>query len=205
MNNAKVQLSADELALIQNAEWLLTKNKLIEKVFLLFGDVAHEVRDKITGQPGLLPGEVTAIAPKISKGENYKGLPYVMLDYPRFFGKEDIFAVRVLFWWGNFISITLHIKGKYKEQYLPRIIQQLPLLQQYDFSAGISDDEWRHEFEEDNYTSLRQYDTRTIEAMLSANHFCKLSSKIPLQQWNQAGKLLIELYEVIFNSISSID
>ena len=61
-------------------------------------------------------------SPKISKGENYKGLPWLVLDYPRYFNKEDIFAIRTLFWWGNFFSITLHISGKYKMRYEKKII-----------------------------------------------------------------------------------
>lgn len=199
--NAKIQLSAEELELVQDAGWLLTKNKVIDKVFALFGEVAHNVRD-IVLPTSVLPDEVLAVSPKISKGENYKGLPYVMLDYPRLFGKEDIFAIRVMFWWGNFISITLHLKGKYKEQYVPAIVQKLSLLQQHHFAVSISDDEWRHEFEEDNYRLLSAYDSPAIEKILSANAFCKLSSKIPLQRWNEASKLLEELYKVILNSIS---
>ena len=49
--------------------------------------------------------------PKIAKGENYLQLPYVLLDYPRCFDKENIFAIRTMFWWGNFFSITLHLSG----------------------------------------------------------------------------------------------
>ena len=48
----------------------------------------------INGKPDFLPAEMLFHSPKISKGENYKGLPYVMLDYPRCFGKTDIFAIR---------------------------------------------------------------------------------------------------------------
>jgi hypothetical protein len=201
MSDAKIQLSTEELELAQNAGWLLTKNKVIEKAFHLFGEVAHRVRDVIIQVPVLLPAEITAAAPKISKGENYNGLPYVMLDYPRLFGKEDIFAVRVMFWWGHFISITLHIKGQYKQKYLPSIVNNLSLLQQHGFCIGISDDEWRHEFAEDNYASLAHYNRQAVEEMLAAVNFCKLSAKIPVQQWNQATGLLADLYEVIFTAI----
>ena len=65
-----------------------------------------------------LPEEVLIQSPKISRGENYNGLPYVMLDYPRCFGKEDVFAMRTMFWWGNFFSITWHLKGKYSKEYI---------------------------------------------------------------------------------------
>ena len=89
MNVAKIQLSAEELSLVQNAGWLLTKNTIIEKVYALFGDIAHlslsrfsGMRDNLNANPAILLSEVLIPSPKISRGENYGGLPWVMLDYP---------------------------------------------------------------------------------------------------------------------------
>ena len=36
MNDAKVHLSAEEFELVKNAEWILTKNGIIQKVYDLF-------------------------------------------------------------------------------------------------------------------------------------------------------------------------
>ena len=65
--------------------------------------------------------QVWQISPKISKGEAYRGLPWLMLDYPRYFGKEGHLSIRVFFWWGNFIAIYLHSSGVYgsKLMHLP--------------------------------------------------------------------------------------
>ncbi len=35
-----------------------------------------------------------------------------MLDYPRAFGRDSIFACRTFFWWGRFFSLTLHLAGR---------------------------------------------------------------------------------------------
>ena len=201
MNDAKIQLSADELALVQNADWLLTKNKIIEKVFELFGETAHEIRGLISHRQIALPPEVLTAAPKISKGEKYLGLPYVMLDYPRLFGKEDLFAIRVMFWWGHYFSVTLHMKGRYKEQYLPVLTKNLSLLQQNDFYVCIEKNEWRHEFAADNYSSLRQQELPVMTKMLLESLFCKVSAKISLQQWNESKARVKNLYGVLFKSI----
>ena len=58
-----------------------------------------------------LPEAVIQSSPKITRGENYQLLPYVILDYPRCFQKEQVFAIRTMFWWGKGISITLHVSG----------------------------------------------------------------------------------------------
>jgi uncharacterized protein (DUF1015 family) len=92
---ANVSLSAFELQLVTDPVWILTKTQIIEKVYNLFGDVSQLYQQHQHMQQ--LPSALTALAPKISKGENYEGLPYVMLDYPRCFSREDVFAVRSFF------------------------------------------------------------------------------------------------------------
>jgi hypothetical protein len=201
MDVAKIQLSAEELSLVQNAGLLLTKNTIIEKVFELFGEIAHEIRDDLAAKPGLLQEEVLVPSPKISKGENYKGLPWVILDYPRFFNREDTFAIRTFFWWGHYFTVTLHLKGKYKTQYQQQLLNNLPLLASRQFHICISGEEWRHELEEDNYKLLTQLNNSAVEKILLANDFCKLSAKISLPQWNRSKELLIDLYETIVTSI----
>ncbi|RYG23967.1 MAG: hypothetical protein EOO01_43830, partial [Chitinophagaceae bacterium] len=110
MNFTKLQLSAEELAMVGDSHWLLTKNSIMQKAYLLFGEAAASLQSALAGESGQ-GAEFFLPSPKIAKGENYKGLPYVMLDYPRHFGKEDIFAFRTMFWWGNFLSFTWHLKG----------------------------------------------------------------------------------------------
>src|ERR1700743_3182070 len=83
--------------------------------------------------------------PKISRGENYRGLPWVMLDYPRVFGREDVLAIRTMFWWGHGFSVTLHLKGKYQELFLPVIRRRQHELSAQGFYMGVGADEWRHE------------------------------------------------------------
>jgi len=201
MDAAKIQLSTEELSLVQNAHWLLTKNTIIEKVYTLFGNIAHQMRDNLNANPAFLLSEVLIPSPKISKGENYGGLPWVMLDYPRLFNRQDTFAIRTLFWWGHFFSVTLHLKGCYKQQYQQNLLTNLPVLASRDFYLCISGDEWRHEFEEDNYKPLTQLNSSAVEEILLANDFCKLSAKISLPQWNRSKELIIDLNETIVASV----
>jgi hypothetical protein len=186
INDAKIALSPAEMELVQNAGLLLTKNAIIDKVYLMFGDIAERMR---------VPGDFGP-APKISRGENYLGLPWVMLDYPRLFGKEDILAVRIFFWWGNFFSITLHLKGKYLQQHRQTILKQLPLLKKYGFHICVSNDEWRHEFTADNYVPVQE---AMLKEILNAGAFCKLSVRISLEEWSRVKIMAGEIYEVIFS------
>ena len=196
MNLTKIQLSQEELLLVQNAEWLLTKNRIIGKVYDMFGLLLIDAQ-KVFSRPSLLPPEIFVTPPKISKGENYNGLPYVMLDYPRCFGKTDIFAIRTMFWWGNFFSTTLHLKGKYKNELAPLLKEHLPVLADNHFFVNIHQDEWRNDFEHDNYLPILSADPSTLTDNLIRKDFCKMSGKIALDEWNEAYVKLLGFYEII--------
>jgi hypothetical protein len=149
MNPAKIQLSAEEMELVQNSQWLLTKNTIIGKVSILFGWLAQQARAFINANKIPLLPEVMQLSPKISKGNQYHGLPYLMLDYPRYFGKEDVFAIRSFFWWGNYFSVTLHLKGKYKDLYSGNYFQTGPAREWFYYDNR--DDEWGKDASEANY------------------------------------------------------
>ncbi len=117
MNGAKIQLSSSELELVTDTSWILTKNSIIERLVQGLAGLSEAYRPIWEG--AVLPGGPYPSSPKISKGENYKGLPWIVLDYPRLFGREDVLAVRTLFWWGHYFSVTLHLKGSHKDALLP--------------------------------------------------------------------------------------
>jgi len=139
-------------------------------------------------------------APKISKGENYLGLPYVVLDYPRLFGREDVLAIRTMFWWGHYFSVTLHLKGRYKDLFLPVIKARLRELMDAGFHIAVSTDEWRHEVEVDNYRVLEE----TVMNDIAEGHpFLKLSAKCGLDKWNEAPEILFGLHKVLLRVLAA--
>ena len=84
MDATKIRLSAKEAELIANADWILTKNEILKKVKHLLEELMKEQQKHIRSCHGL-PAEILVPPPKISKGENYRGLPYLVLDHPRYF------------------------------------------------------------------------------------------------------------------------
>ena len=149
-DQTKIHLSPYEAGLLSNSEWILTKNTIIKKAKWLLEEVQQNIFDYTRLQSTIFPKEVITISPKISKGENYKGLPWLMLDYPRYFDKENIFAIRIMFWWGNFFSTTLHLSGHYKQKYHQAIIHSYEDLHKNEFYLCINDEQWDHHFEKEN-------------------------------------------------------
>ncbi|MGN6616880.1 MAG: hypothetical protein ACTHJ5_06845 [Ilyomonas sp.] len=193
MQNTNVKLSENELALVTNASFILTKNRIIEKVYLLFGELSEAYKELVAEINNTFTLEVSSISPKIYKGEQYEGLPYVMLDHPRYFTKEAVCAVRSLFWWGNFFSINLHISGKYQADFLTAIPKKKSGMDNWLFDTG--EDEWSHRLDKKELFSavLKKYSMED----LSKRKYIKLSKKIPLEKWDNAFDFFIENYKEI--------
>jgi len=203
MNVAKIRLSQKEMELINNPDWILTKNGILEKTKLLLENLQFLQQQYLQSRAVYLPEEVFKSLPKISKGENYKGLPYLILDYPRCFDKENICAIRIMFWWGNFFSCTLHLSGRYKQLFSPKIIASYPSLKEIDFFCCVQENEWEHHFEKSNYLPLFQMSKYDFETALHKNSFVKLAKKIPLQQWDDAQEKLLDYFKQIIEIITA--
>ena len=154
MQETKIQFSNSEMELICNKEIILTKNKAVQKIIQLFEALQEEMFVYAKGHPQFLQNKIFSVNSKISRGENYLGLPYLILDYPRCFEREDIFTIRTMFWWGNFYSTTLHIAGRFKNQFVQKIVSAYEILSNDGFYIGINSDPWQHHFEEGNYKKI---------------------------------------------------
>ncbi len=190
-------LTAYEMQLITDTQMLVTKNIIIQKVYELFGDLTEEYKKELRNKS---PENLHFINPKISRGENYLGLPYVMLDFPRQFGKTDVFAVRSFFWWGNFFSITLQLAGKYYQQYAFAIENAISKNLFTDWHINTMQNQWDHHFESNNYSLL----VNGIHFNHNEYSFLKLAKKIPLSQWDQTNSFFTENFTFLLHTLFSM-
>ncbi len=195
--SAKITLSALERKLISDPEWILAKNEVIRKVSFLFG----ELSERFTSNPltNKLPEEVRKIPPKISKGEQYKGLPYLMLDYPRLFEKENVFAIRTFFWWGHFFSSTLHLKGRYSSMYVSEIVKMIESETGIDWMINCSEEEWIHDLgEKQNWLNVSKF--KPIET--EGKKLIKIAVLLPVEKWDEAGSFLEKIHNLYLRALT---
>lgn len=191
MDESKIQLSEEEWQLVQNSAWILTKQAVIEKVYHLFGRLAHQSQAVLQSPHGL-PAEALHHSPKISKGEQYRRMPWVVLDYPRFFSKEHVFAIRHFFWWGHYFSSTLQLKGRFQQALAPAILEAA--------SAGkLAGHYWSAGGDEFNF-DVREGYTKMEERLPAPGEwqnapFVKLTVIHPLEQWNEMPARLLQAFE----------
>jgi hypothetical protein len=192
-DTTKVTLSDSQLAMATDKNIILTKRAVVETAGVLFNSLIPYINESFS-HVILDTAKLSSSIPKITKGENYNGFPYVILDYPAVFEKENIFAIRTMFWWGNFISITLHLSGKYKKYFEKSILKNLK--NENDFFIAIAKTEWQHHFEEDNYKKISAINDGEMKT-IQENNFIKIALKYELHHWNLMQSILPEGYKKI--------
>ena len=109
----------------------------------------------------------------------------MVLDYPRRFSAETIFAFRTMFWWGKEFSFTLHLQHAALEHFRDRIATNISKLQGKQFYYCVNKTPWEYTFEPDNFQPLDillnepGFSDRIIQAT-----FIKLSRKIPIRDFD---------------------
>lgn len=198
MKGTKIQFSDAEMDLLGNAEIILTKNKALEKVWKLLTEV-QDMQMDYAEVHGLSKHELFQIPAKISKGENYLGLPYLILDYPRNFSSTNIVAIRTMFWWGRFFSSTLHISGEHLS-FRKNVEKQFQIFSEHDYYIGINEDPWQHHFEPSNYKLIRDMSEKELLTILHELPQIKIAAKWPLTEWHLTATRLLESWKLLLTA-----
>lgn len=178
-----------EFSCLSDRDFLLTKRIVVSKVVNLFAELEAELKNEVENTSHPFPSKAFLKAGKISKGENFRGLPYVILDYPRMFSKESVFAYRTMFWWGNFFSNTLHVKGP-ALAHLPSSI----LKSYYPLYLQTHGDPWDHSLETaEEVTEIRM--SSLADKLLP---FVKITQKIPLWEYDQVKTASLNFFQQLF-------
>ncbi len=170
---------------------------MLEKIKVMLASLQDGQYEMLQGAKDLLPAEVLIPSPKISRGENYLGLPWMVLDYPRYFDRDNLFAVRTMFWWGNFFSTTLLLSGRHKARYCDRIAGEWDMLRNDEFYISHNLSAWEHHFESANYTPLQNLLKDEFASLVSTHSFLKLAKKRPLEDLSTMDQQLITDFSMI--------
>ena len=196
-------LTQEEFSLLNNSELFLTKKRLNAKIIDILGSCAIEIEHQLSLHSEIMDDALRNSRPKISKGENYLSFPWTLLDYPRHFQQEDIFALRTLCWWGNAFSITLHLSGKYAQRFLLALENGLEILAENEFYVCINQQPWQHHFGQDNYRSEAALMTekKQLQQLFDENKFIKIMKKVPLENYLElpdiAGKTARTIFGIL--------
>ncbi len=195
MQDTKVQFSEKELKLLSNAEIFHIKDQVWDKLFDLFEDLRAGIKETKVHQNFPFPDSVDTVSGRISQGENYRSLPWMVLDFPKFFSRQSIFAFRSMFWWGHFFSFTLQLHGKALENYRPFLKKNIQELAGQSYYICVNNTPWNHTFEKGNYRKLNNIGKERIESICREKDFIKIARPLPISQWEHVCDYGVQTYK----------
>jgi len=182
-----------ELSLLSNVSILTYRETAYKKVNKIMREVKDTLAPKVASLQYLLPDDSLTTGGKISKGENLNGLPYLVLDYPRYRKGNDLLLFRTMFWWGNFFSVTLHLQG----DIAVRAFANLPKIN-FDPSTRFSvDEDWNHD------ANSYVHNSKSILLYKPKSSVLKIAQTIPLTNSNELPNFSLLCYETWIELISN--
>ena len=103
------KLTKHELDFISDPQWMSLKQKLVRNI----SDSMHGLGQWILKE--YYPG--TNQNHKVTRGENYQDMPYIVLDTPQLKATELAGKLRIMFWWGHYISVQLFLDAHTVRQF----------------------------------------------------------------------------------------
>lgn len=188
-----MQFSEKEKQIISDTDFLKTKISVVEKIHSLFDEIQIQLKNTIVNSDFSFSSNVDTKYGKIFKGENYRSLPYVVLDYPKLFSKEDIFTFRIMFWWGNFFSSTLFLNGMSLDKYKENIKLNIRNILSKDIYIGVGNTPWEYHYQDNNYELLNNNNIKLLDNII----FLKLSKKYELENYVQLPNLASEFLDTL--------
>ncbi len=188
MNRIKLQLSEEESVLATNPSVILTKNRVLSKMMELLGTVSAEQLELAKSSQERLPEEFFRLPPKISRGEQYLQLPWMVLDFPRNFQEPDLLVIRQFFWWGKLFSSTLIVGGKQRKILLNKDWRSMD-----DLYICVHPSPWEHHFEANNAQPVKLLSEDALRELLNRD-FIKLAFMLPIENWQQAPEFYIRSF-----------
>ncbi len=176
----KFEFNKEELAVVNDKEFLALKNSIIENIVSLFSRLEKALRNEWHDEYLELPK-----TGKITRGEKYKQLPYVVLDFPASFTKTDILAYRSIFWWGNYFSNQFILRGSYLNASKSKLIENFKLLKKSGVFLDISADPWNHDVNVETVKPIKEITVEKYSEYVMNNPFYKLIWCISLEDANK--------------------
>lgn len=176
-------LHDDELRVLKDSEFLLLKHQVSEKVICYLADIERALREEIKSGNFPFPEGAFLKAGKISKGDNYRLLPYFILDYPRLFSRKEVFSYRTMLWWGNHFSCTLHVSGSGLNTFRNALAENIPGNESLWFC--VNEHPWDYHFDPANYLPATRLTSDDINRHIDRTGFMKISDYLPLTRWQE--------------------
>lgn len=200
-NQPPYTLSEKEFGFFRDTDFLLTKVEITAKIINLLEHAQDRLKETILRNNYLFPEGTDTEKGKISRGEFYKKLPWIILDFPKQFSNQNIFTFRTLFRWGNEFSCTLHLQHAAFSEKKEKILSSIHSLKGKEVFFCVNTSPWEYHYDSSNYLPLDNMEPDILEKAIREKSFIKLSRKLPLEKYQDlsafSGESLSIMMEIL--------
>jgi hypothetical protein len=175
MQKSTNKLTKHELDFASTVEYPLIKQNVVHKVGLLMDDTGQKL-NRLFRENHL----IDLAQHKITRGERYKEMPYVVMDFPQIKGPDFNIVLRTMFWWGHYFTCNLIIKTSLLD--LEKTAKNIRKLKKTKILTGSN--LWEQELETDDYKKVSDLSKKEILRLLEDSEYLKLSGKISLREYS---------------------
>ncbi len=172
--NSPIQFTDQELGLIEDTSFFETKALITQKVKTLLHLLHDTLKKELVDFPFLAPDDFHLDNHQFVKGEHLSGFPYLYLDYPKYYTKQEMFSFRSLFWWGHHFIFAWILSGKYLDQYKENILRHYKSLSGKGLFILMTKDPWEWKKHPDNLLEIRQDNQEEVSIALKTRPFLKI-------------------------------
>ncbi len=177
-----MHINLNELELISNKSIIEQKQAAITNMVNRFHQLAATLTQELQKQNLWSENLFGGRHAKVTKGENFHGFPFVVLDTPQLGGGEIKVALRTLFWWGHHFScqfIIIKENVSIDNNYLHKLIE-------FNTQIYTGEDLWEQ--------NLLSSFFKPIKGSASAKNFLKLGMIIPLSDFEKLEEKAVAFY-----------
>jgi len=196
-----VQFDQQETELMFNTSVFPLKRQINRKLYVLFEQIKNALKDTPIHQNFPFPAGVDNLTGKISQGENHQEFPWVMLDFPKLFTPERIFAYRTLFWYGRGFSNALLIGGNVCDQFAAVILKNRKSLSGKDIYFSFAPDAWDHNISSEHAQPVETVSDEQVMAHIQSTGYIKLSCGYTSADAGEIMQQCVETYDLFLKAL----
>jgi len=204
MNSEWITFTPEERAVVRNIEFFKLKASITQKVLALFTDLHQRLKGEVQHLHFIAPPGLDLKKSQFVKGEHYRGLPYIYLDFPKHFTQGEKFTFRWMLWWGHYFIFALMSEGAHLEVHRENLIRSYDDLVGKDFYISTYKTPWEWLRDADHVLPLKRENKRQAIDTIMDKSFLKLQRFIDLEDDFLKGDRLIEEGVWTFNQIKPL-
>ncbi|MCB9230214.1 MAG: hypothetical protein H6581_01005 [Bacteroidia bacterium] len=188
--------SQEELSVLGDRRFMQLKAAADPKIKELLFGVKQKIESVFQADLEKFKGNIQFKPAKFSRGENYHGFAYRVMDFPSSLSGENIFLFRTLFLWGHHFSFHFILKGDPLTQFLPKIEQNWSKTSEKTW-LSTQNSPWEWEFTPETHLRASDISSKQLLEQVESGNFLKISQKVETEEYQNLPEVGAEFWRGI--------